>query len=306
MDEIISELEMSYRLEPNLETGTKLYLTYVKNGLDVWQIVQLKIMDLGIIKSMMLKELIPLNEEFLEDSGACNDIRDTADKLVREMANEDAARAWSMTDDEDLWIIATFGWAEAVNGELLLDGGGNLVPRLTPDKYQKQSTPPENFSSTQQGGNIPAQEESVWIEHLSEYVAEDLDISKTIVSNILDLKYNIRTNRDMEISVPVSGEATIYKKDPLALIYNAKNLAQLIQACRDTDESAFSPDPMGYSPVDWDRIPTWGPQTSRVTELNNQTTDEEGLLSWDTRNPKSPKYLMFKLEGSEIKTRLIK
>lgn len=300
MDEIISQLEMEYRLDPNLETGVKLYKAYLVGGLELERILEM--ISPEIIEKLMLEERIPLDDEFLEDRGAYENISDAAENLIKKMANEQAAQAWSTTDDEDLWIEATFGYAEAVNGDLLKDGDGELI-RLTPEEYQKVSTPPRNFTRIRGGGDLPCQEEHVWIERIYEYIAEDMNISESITEKIVNETFQTFGIHGMEYPVSVSGESTYYREDPFFELYSAKNIKQLKKLLELIPVEEF----LGATTIygnhvpwqvdfDWRRIPTWGPETPQVDKLfSNNTSDYEGLLSYDTRNSKRPKYLMFKL-----------
>lgn len=74
----------------------------------------------------MLKEIWkPLDPEFLEEE--YNDIKSQAEDLLQELANEDAARGYSFHEEPNDMVIAYFGDAVAVNGDIIRDGKGEVV-----------------------------------------------------------------------------------------------------------------------------------------------------------------------------------
>lgn len=79
-------------------------------------------------------------------------VKDKAEELMLEEANRNAAESWSYSEPmqdkygEDVFVVATFGDAVAVNGEIW---GGDEDPK-----------PPRGWESVDDGGQIPTGEEA--------------------------------------------------------------------------------------------------------------------------------------------------
>lgn len=118
------------------------------------------------------------------------------DKL-EEMANASAAMAWSTPPDEggdeEYWVLATFGYESAVNGD--------LVDELPP--------PPAGYRLTDRGGTIPTTEEHVGVEHLIRAVAREMKRKDNDreVADVIHSEYG-----EGEIPVSVSGESEVYAR----------------------------------------------------------------------------------------------
>jgi len=141
--------------------------------------------------------------EELED-----EIRMVAATWLDKMANDQAAEAWSTSNDqieEDLermgyepqpWIEAAFDYSVAVNGELV----------------DKQMNPPEGYGLTDRGGEIPSVEEQVDFTSLAAITRDEASkklqraLPLELVERILVREYGSRA----AIPVSVSGEADIY------------------------------------------------------------------------------------------------
>ncbi len=114
--------------------------------------------DLALLRSASNPEAF-LASEIGED--AKNLIETEAEKVLDEMANEDAAQSWSFHDDPDLWERANFGDAVGVNGELAVAGDGTPAPgwRPTTEGGEVLIAPPTDWVRSRDGGHVPGGDE---------------------------------------------------------------------------------------------------------------------------------------------------
>ena len=141
-----------------------------------------------------------------EEDDRWDEIRDALEDEIRRQAQLNAARAWSTPDDqtmldldlsseEDIWILADFGWNFAVNGD--------LVP---PD--QGPPNPPEGFVLTDRGGRVPVVEDYGYRESAVEQVVRAGNWPVEFVHKVLDKEFGA----DEEIPWTVSGETEVWMR----------------------------------------------------------------------------------------------
>jgi hypothetical protein len=148
----------------------------------------------------------PLDEEEIEDT-----VRSVAEEWLEKMANDSAAMTWSTADDqmefdlqkrgyENPWVVAEFDFSIAVNGDLLEEG--------------QTRNPPPGYEYVDLGGAIPVVEEIVDLEGLIDVTIREahkvlgVPVAPKQVESILYREYG----ETREISVSVSGDATVYAK----------------------------------------------------------------------------------------------
>lgn len=297
MDEQLRQLERLFAADPSLENAAKLYLAYARTGQDFETIREAGTISEGLLEQLMVQELIPIDEDFFQDTETCENILSRAETLVEESANASAAQAWSNTEEENEIIIAYFGDAVAINGNLLRGGDGELI-HLSEEEYQKQVEIPEDFRLTSGGGRVPCVEEEISAEHVASIIAEEMEVSQNIVDECLQKGDRSRGGHPpflekgrSELYTEVSGETEKYKRDPLFSIYQAKSITELQEIVEGMPYDEFIGED-SRSGIDWDRIPHWGEGTIRVDNLLRETNNWEGLLSWDT-TVENPIFLHF-------------
>ena len=122
-------------------------------------------------------------------------------KKIGQMADVNAAMTWSTpTDDlEDAWVVASFGDAYAVNGDLM-------------DQVQN---PPKGYVLSNKGGDVPVVEEHVYMEHVLRAVEKEFSVEhrpavvKAVIADIWKKGYKSA----QEVSWSVSGETEIYVRE---------------------------------------------------------------------------------------------
>lgn len=127
------------------------------------------------------------DEVFLEE------VREQAEKFLNEYANERAAEAYSYIDNErarekygeEVFVVARFGDAVAVDGEQVFD--------------TRHAKPPRNYELTDVGGRVPeGSEEATDIELIVESITPALseilkyDVPEDVVEESLELLYGTR------------------------------------------------------------------------------------------------------------------
>jgi len=119
-----------------------------------------------------------LGSEIGEDSRRA--IKDKAESEIRAEANQKAAEGLSFHEEEDVWEIAWFGDATAVNGQLTRDGHGDLTPHYkTKEEADAAERHPENFEITNEGGRFPGgQEQEISVEWITEWTMRDLKLDE--------------------------------------------------------------------------------------------------------------------------------
>lgn len=135
--------------------------------------------------------------------------------LVEEEANRKAAQAWSTpAEGEKQWVLAEFGDAIAVNGDLL--GDDDTIP-----------TAPADWEPSSQGGTVPTTEEEVSLEGIVRSLAKDLGLPKSVLQPVEDALGRVARSASNLVYVSVSGETEIYvppTKDEEPKAANGKRL----------------------------------------------------------------------------------
>jgi len=180
-------------------------------------------------------------ESFDISSDIYDEIRNALNDSILRAANEKAAESYSTPDDqikekygEEVWVRASFGDAEAVNGDLTLDGNGN---RVRHSSGKDRRNPPADYRYTNEGGAVPTVEEEVSLD-----TAVDDAADQTLIK---DKKIIWRVAKKEELGEPgdmvysrVSGETEVYAM-------NAEPISERGDADEDLGKPIKSDDPEG-------------------------------------------------------------
>ena len=141
------------------------------------------------------------------DSDLYDDISSALESAIEELANMNAAEAWSTPPDDlvdrygEVWIIAEFGGQYAVNGESVLDG--EEIPRE-----------PEGYERTREGGDVPAVEGYAYIDTVVDVVARKHNFREEDVRAVAE-----KEGYEEEIPWGVSGNTEVWAPpDPKVLV----------------------------------------------------------------------------------------
>jgi hypothetical protein len=117
-----------------------------------------------------------LDSEIGEDARRV--IKNEAESEIRAEANQKTAEGLSFHEEGDIWEIAWFGYATAVNGQLTRDGHGELAPHYkTKEEADAAERHPENFELTNEGGRFPGgQQQEISVEWITEWTMRDLEL----------------------------------------------------------------------------------------------------------------------------------
>lgn len=152
--------------------------------------------------------------------------------LLLEEANRKAATSWSTpSDDRDKkqWVLAEFGDAIAVNGDLVGDD-------------QKIPTPPDDWEPSDIGGRVPVTEIEVSLDGIVRSMAKDLGLPKGVLTPVEDALGRALRSPSNLAYITVSGETEIYTpppKDETPKASNgkrAKKAGKVIQVIREGDD----------------------------------------------------------------------
>lgn len=120
--------------------------------------------------------------------------------LLLEEANRKAATSWSTpSDDRDKkqWVLAEFGDAIAVNGDLVGDD-------------QKIPTPPDDWEPSDIGGRVPVTEIEVSLDGIVRSMAKDLGLPKGVLTPVEDALGRALRSPSNLAYIMVSGETEVY------------------------------------------------------------------------------------------------
>ena len=105
-------------------------------------------------------------------------IKNEAESEIRTEANQKTAEGQSYHEEGDIWEIAWFGDAVAVNGTLVYDGHGERSPSFKDDESARAAMRhPENFELTRDGGEVPGgSEQEIEVNAVAEWVMRNLKL----------------------------------------------------------------------------------------------------------------------------------
>ena len=168
MDELLRQLEREYSIDPS---------PVLKQRIDVLR------HRLGLIDIEAILEAVS--------------------EVTEEMGSEELASRFSIGEDELFYRIAEFGYALAVNGNLIRDGRGEFLP----GKSEQSEEVPSNYALTDRGGDVYSQEAVIPMEYVYGRVVNRINLSKAV----LELIGREEGLGEYAFSSP-SGDTTVYHR----------------------------------------------------------------------------------------------
>lgn len=141
-----------------------------------------------------------LPHEAVEEDDLRDALKKALEDKVEEMGDQQAAEGWSTPEDPDTeWVIAEFGNAVAVNGDMILEGN---IPN-----------PPADYELTRKGGRIPCSEAHVSMEHAVRSVAKEYqNYPALLIIDILNEIWKMDYKDAQEVPTSTSGSSEVYRK----------------------------------------------------------------------------------------------